>query len=96
MHPLENRENLDVIATNTNILNAKEYSQAIKDVVSEVTGTEISKKTREKHSFYRKLSNLSLASQKKGLSMDDGTRIINEAGSLRENGGYEYDINMPS
>ena len=86
-----------MIASNTNILNAKEYSKVISDVVNEVTGTEISKKTREKHSFYRKLSNLSLASQKKDLlTMDDGTRIINQSGSFHERGGYEYDINMPS
>ena len=92
-----NRENLDVIASNTNMLDAKEYSKMINDVVLQVTGTEISKKTREKHSFYRKLSNLSLASQRKDLPMDDGTQILNQSGGcLEERGGYEYDINMPS
>jgi len=92
----DNWENLDVIATDTKILNEQEYQQAIQSVVSEVTGTEINKKTREKHSFFRKLSNLNLDSQRKVLSMDDGTAIVTKNGSLNESGGYEYDVEIPN
>eukprot|EP01084_Bolivina_argentea_P126838 224480_1 len=82
----DNWENLDVIATNTNILNPAQYSKVINDVVSEVTGTEISKQTREKHSFYRKLSNLTA-----GTKHQSPTQITNNS-----SGGYQFDKNIPN
>eukprot|EP01084_Bolivina_argentea_P273167 465252_1 len=84
----DNWENLDVIASNTNLLNQKEYTKVIGDVVNEVTGTEISKQTREKHSFYRKLSN---------LTTKNTTNNTQKIGSTASKcGGYEFDITMPN
>ena len=89
----DNWENLDVIA-NTNIMDSDQYTQVINEITSEVTGTEISKQTREKHSFYRKLSNLSLASQKRGSIMNHEQQ--KEQVIVNRSGGYEFDINMPN
>lgn len=90
----DNWENLDVIA-NTNIMDSDQYTQVINEITSEVTGTEISKQTREKHSFYRKLSNLSLASQKRGSIMNQETQQKEQV-IVNRSGGYKFDINMPN
>ena len=92
----DNWENLDVIATNTNMMDPAQYSQVINEITSDITGTEISKQTREKHSFYRKLSNLSLASQKRGSLMNkmEDEQLVNRNNS--QSGGYQFDINIPN
>ena len=78
----DNWENLDVNASNTDIMNEAQMSRAVDAVVSEVTGTEISFATREKHSFYRKLSNL-------------GTGSSNSLSASSKSGGLVFDAHIP-